>query len=208
MSWLAKSASICTNRVCSWQFTMLIRAEDEDGRPTNHVCCDAPASIHPADVSARCIQPPRIHPTLLPPTRPLRVSHVHSHSFAYKQSFQCKSGDARSCLKSCSCNTFSRHYHDNAASLEAVCVYVPRMTAHQCRRHIMLHEQSPGSSASRRGLVTRLRLNHIARLVCFHSGILLRSKGARPSRPAYLVVLRAYRSHVMRLGHKYSLAEN
>jgi hypothetical protein len=119
---------------------MLIRAEDEDGRPTNHVCCDAPASIHPADVSARCIQPPRIHPTLLPPTRPLRVSHVHSHSFAYKQSFQCKSGDARSCLKSCSCNTFSRHYHGNATSLEAVCVYVPRMTAHQCRRHIMLHE--------------------------------------------------------------------
>jgi hypothetical protein len=52
---LANSASISTNRVRSWQCTTLIRAEDEDGRPTNHVCCDAPAStqrMFPLDVSS------------------------------------------------------------------------------------------------------------------------------------------------------------
>jgi hypothetical protein len=79
---IAEEPSICTNRVRSWQFTMLIRAED--GGPRNHVCCDA-MHLHPPSGCFRSMYPaspdPSSHPsasymTIICPTCALVLSCI------------------------------------------------------------------------------------------------------------------------------------
>jgi hypothetical protein len=112
---IAEEPNICTNRIPSWPLTMLIRAEDEDGGWTNHVCCDASAStqrMFPLDVSSLLGSIPLFF---------LLHDHYKSHVCTYTHLHTTRTSNASPVTHEAACKlALATHFRDTTTIMRPV----------------------------------------------------------------------------------------